>query len=200
MKRRVFTIDQFVAEDHRIDSELDSLVELALLESEKTEEYRNIHKTILFENFGVSTTEDLTFDQKRKYLEYLKESLNIETNLNESFEINESLKEEYSKYFRETLDSMGVKSIAELGDKKSEFFNKLKKGWEKGKGRRSQEVNEADIENEEDFKKWATDKLKTMHGDKFDQEKADEVIDGLIKRQKEEDLDWGVCVGMLNKA
>lgn len=202
MKRRVFTIDQFIFEDKRVDAELDSLVELAILESEKTDEYKNTYKTVLFENFGVSKTEDLTLDQKIKYLNLVKESLEINDNLNESVEVNESLKEEYSKYFKETLEEMGAKSISELGDKKSDFFKKLKEGWEKGKGRKIQEssLNEADIKDAEGFKKWATAKLKAMHGDDFNQNKADEVIDGLVKKQKDDDLDWGAVVGMLNKA
>jgi hypothetical protein len=205
MERRVLTIDQYVKEDARIETELDNLVELAILESEKTEEYRNIYKTVLFEKFELSRTEDLTFDQKRMYLDYVKEALELSgEELNESvLEANSSLKEEYAKHFRETLKGMNVSSLKEL-DKtgKSEFFKKIKEGWVRGTGKKSAEVseaviNEADIKDAEAFKKWAEAKLKKQHGDKFDQKKADEVIDGLIK---DCDGNWGEAVCKLNKA
>lgn len=63
----------------------------------------------------------------------------------------------------------------------------------------SQEIIESDIKSKEDFAKFAKDKLKKVHGDDFDEEKAQEVIDGLSK-DAEKDDNWGAAVGRLNKA
>lgn len=60
---------------------------------------------------------------------------------------NESLNEaasglqaEYQKYFKEILKEFGVSSPAKLSDeKKKEFFEKVKSGWIKGKGRKQKE-------------------------------------------------------------
>jgi hypothetical protein len=60
-------------------------------------------------------------------------------------------------------------------------------------------VNEAEIKNAEEFKKFATDKLKKVHGDDFDEAKADKVIKGLSD-EAEKSGDWGAAVGKLNKA
>lgn len=205
MERRVFTIDQFVAEDKRIENELDSLVELAVLESEKMEEYRETFKTILFEKFNATKTEDLSFEQRRLYLNLVKESINVSSEiLNESlFEGEANLREEYKKYFAETLESMGVKSMSELGDKRSDFFKKIKEGWEKGVGRKQSVseavINEADIKDAEGFKKFAEAKLKKMFGDDYDEAKAKKTIDGLVA-DAEKDGDWGAAIGKLNKA
>lgn len=262
----------------------------------------------------------------------------------EAEDLNESasLKEEYGKYFKETLESFGASSIGELArEDRSEFFKKIKEGWEKGKGRKGSEVNENEdalneddltpgttvktkngqvgkidswsdttgkyivildggetvqlgddeveavseasvnedhiaagstvkcgdktgtvqgyadgtytvildggeaiecadgdvtlvekcneddeegddkegegdvkegedkegedldegkVESDEDFKEYATKKLKAEFGDDFDQAKADETIEGLLKKKEDEDLDYGAIVGMLAKA
>lgn len=47
------------------------------------------------------------------------------------------LQKEYRVYFQEVLDEFGVKNQAELSEeKRKEFFNKIRAGWEKGKGRK----------------------------------------------------------------
>ena len=61
------------------------------------------------------------------------------------------------------------------------------------------EITEGDIKSKEDFAKFAKDKLKKVHGDDFDEEKAQKVIDGLSK-DAEKDDNWGAAVGKLNKA
>ena len=151
-KRRILSIDQFVAEDKRIDAELDSLVELAILETEKTEDYRNTYKEILEKNFDVEKTEDLSFEQKRRYLNLVKEELNIGDNLNEALFEGSALRDEYKKYFNEKLEEMGAKSVSELDkEKKSEFFKKIKEGWEKGKGRK---VSESALNESKSINDW----------------------------------------------
>jgi hypothetical protein len=204
MKKRILSISEYIAEDARIVKEFDNLVDLALLESESTNEYREKYRTILFENFNTTDLEDLSFEQQRHFLKLVKENLEIEDlDLNET--LNESvLKEEYQKYFRELLADAGVKSVNELDkEKKSEFFKKVREGWEKGVGRKQKVsesvINEAEIKSDEEFKKWAEEKLKKMHGDKYDEAKGKEVIDGLLKKKADDKLDYGAIIGMLNK-
>jgi len=60
-------------------------------------------------------------------------------------------------------------------------------------------LKEGKIESDEDFKEYAENKLKIAFGDKFDQKKADAVINGLLKKKEDDDLDYGAIIGMLNK-
>jgi len=41
--------------------------------------------------------------------------------------------------------------------------------------------------------------LKKAHGDDYDQDKADKLIDALLKRKKDEKLSWGSLIGILRK-
>lgn len=111
------------------------------------------------------------------------------------------LQKSYREYFTDKLKKFDAESPADLNDEqKKEFFNEIKKDWEKGKGvKESEDANESDIKSKEDFAKFAKDKLKKVHGDDFDEEKAQEVIDGLSK-DAEKDDNWGAAVGRLNKA
>lgn len=218
---------------------------------------------------------------KRKILsidEFIAEEKMYESLIFEYDVINEAenLREEYQKYFKETLESFGVSSMGELPkEKRSEFFNKIKEGWEKGKGRKgkvneakvsdedykkavelknecekkkkklkeeleesnsetteaektekqieiegldkqindcdfqitgydgplkeSEILDEAKIESDDDFKEYAENKLKKAFGDKYDAAKAKEVIDGLLKKKSDDNLDYGAIIGMLNK-
>lgn len=55
-------------------------------------------------------------------------------------------------------------------------------------------VNEAKVENEDDFREYAEKKLKAAFGDKYDDEKAQDTIDGIIKKA---DGKWDEAVGMI---
>jgi len=206
MKQRVLNLDQFIAEDSRIDRELNSLVEIAVNEQETTEQYRETCKSILKENFGVTSIEVLTFDQKSKYVDILKSTDMIKESIERAEQLDESLKEEYQTYFRECLKGFGIKNLSELTkETKPKFWKTVKEGWEKGKGRKESgekkieeaEINEAEIKSEEEFRKYAEARLKKMHKDDFDETKAKETIDGLLKKKKEDNLEFGALVGML---
>jgi len=41
--------------------------------------------------------------------------------------------------------------------------------------------------------------LKKAHGDDYDQDKADKLINALLKRKKDEKLSWGQLIGILRK-
>lgn len=64
------------------------------------------------------------------------------------------------------------------------------------------ELNESKIESEEDFRKAAEKKFEEVFGDELDEKKMKEIIDGLLKNNKDlvEDGEWGQLIGMLNKS
>ena len=58
-------------------------------------------------------------------------------------------------------------------------------------------ISEKEIKSDAEFAEYATELLKSAHGDKFDEAKAKEVIDGLKSKYKE---DFGAMVGALQSA
>ena len=59
------------------------------------------------------------------------------------------------------------------------------------------EVNEAEVKSDEDFKEYAFSVLGKAFGDKFDEEKAQEVVDGLLDKHGD---DYGAAVGALQSS
>jgi hypothetical protein len=74
-------------------------------------------------------------------------------------------------------------------------FNKLKTYWENNV--RESLVNEADIKSDDEFKDYAVNLLKQAFGDEFDEDKSQEVIDGILQKS---DGDYGAAVGMLTSS
>jgi hypothetical protein len=58
-------------------------------------------------------------------------------------------------------------------------------------------VNEAEIKSESEFKEYATAILKKAHPDDFDEKKANDTIDGILKKC---DGDFGAAVGMITSS
>jgi hypothetical protein len=56
------------------------------------------------------------------------------------------------------------------------------------------EVNEAEVQSDDEFKEYAMTVLKKAFGDDFDEAKAGEVVDGILKKCGD---DYGAAVGML---
>lgn len=61
----------------------------------------------------------------------------------------------------------------------------------------TEEVNEADINSDEEFKEYAFTVLKKAFGEDFDEAKAQEAIDGILSKS---DGDYGSAVGMLTSS
>ena len=65
-------------------------------------------------------------------------------------------------------------------------------------------VNESEksIKDEQSFKEYAENKFKKVFGDKLDEDKMNEVIDGILKNNKDaiDNGEWGKLVGILNKS
>lgn len=58
-------------------------------------------------------------------------------------------------------------------------------------------VTEAEIKSDDEFKEYATSVLKKAFGADFDEAKAGEVVDGILKKCGD---DYGACVGMLTSS
>ena len=64
------------------------------------------------------------------------------------------------------------------------------------------EVNEAKIESEKDFREAAKKKFEEAFGGKLDEKKMNDTIDGLLNDNKElvDEGKWDELIGMLNKS
>lgn len=65
-------------------------------------------------------------------------------------------------------------------------------------------VNEGNesIKDEKTFRDYAENKFKEVFGDKLDEKKMNEVIDGILSKYKSDadNGEWGKLVGVLNKS
>ena len=64
-----------------------------------------------------------------------------------------------------------------------------------------QNINESEIKDEKEFREYAQAKLKKAFGNDYDETKAKEMVDGILKDNKGlvDKGDWGALVGILNK-
>ena len=62
-------------------------------------------------------------------------------------------------------------------------------------------IVEGEIKDEKAFREYAEAKLKEVFGDKYDEKKANDMVDGILKDNKEfvDKDDWGALIGILNK-
>ena len=112
-----------------------------------------------------------------------------------------NLQKEWKDYFMEKLEKFGASSPADLSEEdKKEFFNELKKDWEKGEGVKEARINlmsEAKVESDDEFKEYGRKVLKKAFGEDYDEAKADKTIDGILKKA---DGDYGAAVGILQQS
>lgn len=61
---------------------------------------------------------------------------------------------------------------------------------------------EETIKSEEDFKDYAKNKFVEVYGDELDEDKMNEIINGILNDYKEDadNGNWGKLVGVLNKS
>lgn len=63
----------------------------------------------------------------------------------------------------------------------------------------SMDMYEGKISSEKEFREYAKKKFEEVFGDKLDEDKMKNVVDGIIKKYKDGD-NWGELVGILNKS
>lgn len=127
----------------------------------------------------------------QKFTEFVQEQKTILESVNK-----EAINAKFESLCGEALESMNVKSIADLTNEQLDSYNSYIKYIRESLRLQSKEkVFEAgDIKNEKDFKAYAEEVLKSAHGDKYDEKIAKKVIDDLVKKS---DGDWGEAVGRL---
>ena len=115
----------------------------------------------------------------------------------ESVEVNENMElkklEDAIKMFQDKIKSQGRVTNARDEDHLENLIRIYKEMGGKNI-KESAEVNEAEINNEEEFRAYAEEVLKKAHGEDYDEAKAKEAIDGILAKA---DGDFGAAVGML---
>jgi hypothetical protein len=141
------------------------------------------------QKFGVKSPAELDSEKKKEFFN------EITKEWERGKGVKPEVKEKIEKEKAEAEEAEKKEPAADVADMKGDASDKMK---DLTKANES-EVNEAEIKDAEEFRKFAEVKLKKVHGDKYDQAEADKVIDGLAK-DAEKSGDWGAAVGKLNKA
>ena len=107
------------------------------------------------------------------------------------------------QYIAEHLNEGEDNKIKELENK----IDKVEDKAEDAKKDAEEAEKEADkaeetIKDEKTFRDYAENKFKEVFGDKLDEKQMNDVIDGILKKYKEDadKGDWGTLVGALNKS
>ena len=127
------------------------------------------HKDHTYENYVKETMEML----KEMYESYTKEGKSYESTNEHTIKFS---KEDMAKLHK---DGKVVKKDDEGKDHTYLY---------------TESVNEAEIKSDEEFKEYATTILKKAFKDKFDEEKANKTIEGILKKV---DGDYGAAVGTI---
>ncbi|MCK9574549.1 MAG: hypothetical protein WC979_01445 [Candidatus Pacearchaeota archaeon] len=216
MKRKILSIDEYVQKEKMFESEVSELELLEEAESLKDQYKKHWHSTL--DSFGVSHMSQLHHTKRSEFFAKIKEgwvkgvgpknAANTIDEEDETIDDNKYLAAIAKK--KETADKLQAmqkaleeealkqKTPADLQKELDELDKQIKK-YKGPLSLRESAILEADIKTDEEFKSWAEEKLKKMHGDKYDQAKADETITGLLKKKSDDDLDYGSIIGMLNK-
>jgi DNA repair photolyase len=107
--------------------------------------------------------------------------------------------EENSKFdslLEAKLKELGVKSISELSEEELELFKEYVKNIKEQLKKKSVNEKDDEVKDEKSFKEYAENVLKKAHGDDYDQDIADKVINGIISKMGDS-KDWGQAIGRL---
>ena len=128
--------------------------------------------------------EGVDADDKENAEEYAEEE-GIEVKEEET--TNEEEVEETEEVAEETTNEEEVEETEEVAEEEANEEEEV-----------AEEVtNEAEVKSDEDFKEYAFAVLGKAFGDKFDEEKAQEVVDGLLDKHGD---DYGAAVGALQSS
>lgn len=110
------------------------------------------------------------------------------------------------EYIKENLEVTTIKENEGCGifkkENEEEECERCKKIWGHETEEEEKEAAQESIKNENDFRDYAKNKFQIVFGDKLDEKKMKDTIDGLLSDNKElvDKDDWGELVGMLNKS
>ena len=102
-------------------------------------------------------------------------------------------------YLRESLEDKVDKLEKQVKDAETKAEDAQN---EADKAKKEATKAEDSIKTEKDFRSYAENKFKEVFGDDLDEKKMNEIIDGILKDNKEDadKGDWGKLVGILNKS
>ena len=128
----------------------------------------------LLAEYEVTTVAEIAEEQRTEFFAKLVgETDEVETEGNAFGAAVKKAKEEDKEEFKVDGETYKVKESNEVTEDK---------------------IEEADVKSAEDFKEYAFTVLQKVHGDDFDEAKAQEVVDGILDKCGE---DYGACVGTL---
>lgn len=108
-----------------------------------------------------------------------------------------------TEYLYKQLNEADEDKIKELEDRVNQAEKDAKKAKETAKkAKESSDKAAESIKDEKSFRDYAENKFKEVFGDKLDEKKMKETIDGILNDNKDavDADDWGELVGILNKS
>jgi len=141
---------------------------------------------------GAETKEDI-----KSYYPSAKFFIGKLTHFFGELEPNLFFKAYYARYYKEDTGKKikGDFKITSIYSEKGSNYVHLHN--ESAKTVEAPKVNEAEVTSDEEFKEYAFSVLKKAFGDEFDEDKAGEVVDGLISKNSG---DYGAMVGALKSS
>ena len=162
-------------------------------EDEKTEE--NMNEAKFVKDFNKDVLDAETKADITTYYPSAKFFIGKISHFFGELEPNLFFKAYYAKYYKENTgnrikgDFKIVSIYSQKGRNYEYLYNELSES--------TKPTNEAEVKSAEDFKEYAFSVLGKAFGDKFDEEKAQEVVDGLLDKHGD---DYGAAVGALQSS
>ena len=150
--------------------------------------------------FGAARAEAIAKGEKTFKVgdeEYDVESVDADDKENaEEYAEEEGIKTENEEVTEDEIE-IKVDGDYEIEVEKEEDEEESEEGGEEEEVAEEGVTNEAEVKSDEDFKEYAFSVLQQAFGDKFDEEKAQEVVDGLLGKHGD---DYGAAVGALQSS
>ena len=167
-------------------------------EKEEVEEAEEVTEAKFVKEFDMDVLDAETKADMTTYYPSVKFFLGKITHFFGELEPNLFFKAYYAKYYKEYFGKKidGEFKITSIYSQKGRNYVNLyvKRENESANTVEAPTVNEAEVKSDEDFKEYAFAVLGKAFGDKFDEEKAQEVVDGLLSKHGD---DYGAAVGAL---
>jgi len=183
--------------DYEIEVEKEEEEEESEEETEEVEEAEEVTEAKFVKDFDKEVLDAETKADITTYYPSAKFFIGKMTHFFGELEPNLFFKAYYAKYYKEDTGKKidgDFKITSIYSEKGSKYVNLY---VESADTVEAPEVNEAEVKSDEDFKEYAFAVLGKAFGDKFDEEKAQEVVDGLLSKHGE---DYGAAVGALTSS
>lgn len=169
-------------------------IEVEKEEEEESEEAEEVTEAKFVKDFDKEVLDAETKADITTYYPSAKFFIGKMTHFFGELEPNLYFKAYYAKYYKEDTGNKidgDFKITTIYSEKGSKYVNLY---VESADTVEAPKVNEAEVKSDADFKEYAFTVLGKAFGDKFDEEKAQEVVDGLLSKHGD---DYGAAVGAL---